>query len=183
MKSGLRAGILRFCLISSLMLSMARAQQVPSAPQEPLVKITKLSPPVYPPLTREAHIAGDVVVRLLIGQDGTVKSAAVVSGHPRLKQAALDSAKNSEFECEGCGISGASYLLTYTFGFYPDGGCGGHLEARAPRSGKCLYLWRCGTRNVSASGQDNRAPTTTRSGNHVTLLVSSVCLQTQTAEE
>ena len=181
MKSIFGVAILRLGAVLSLTLSLARAQQVPSAPQEPLVKITKLSPPVYPPLTREAHIAGDVVVRLLIGQDGAVKNAEVVSGHPMLKQAALESARKSQFECLACAASGSSYFLTYTFGFYTDVGCGAHPETLPVRSSKCFYLWKCGRRNVSAWGE--RAPTTTQSGNHVTLLTSTVCIQTQTAQE
>jgi TonB family protein len=166
-----------------LILPAAKAQQPPSPPQGPVVKVTKLFPPAYPPLARQAEIAGDVVIRLMIGQDGTVLSAEVVTGHPVLKQAALDSAKKSEFECHGCGSSGASYSLTYTFAFYPDGVCREHAEAYSVRSARCLYLWKCGRRKISTWGLVYRDPSTTQSGNHVTLLISGECLQTEAAQE
>jgi outer membrane biosynthesis protein TonB len=38
------------------------------------VVLTKLVPPVYPPLARQAQIAGDVMVRVLIRQDGSKSS-------------------------------------------------------------------------------------------------------------
>ena len=66
------------------------------------VVLVKLAPPVYPPLARQARIMGDVKVLLTIRLDGTVESAELFSGHPMLKQAALDSAKKSQFECRGC---------------------------------------------------------------------------------
>jgi len=57
----------------------------------------QLFPPLYPPLARQARITGDVRVQLFIRQDGTIKSSEVVSGHPMLKPAALDSAQNQNF--------------------------------------------------------------------------------------
>ncbi len=78
------------------------------------VVLTKLSPPVYPALARQTRIVGDVKVRVSIRNDGGLESAEVVDGHPILKQAALDSAKDSTFECRDCkGVE--SYFLTYTF--------------------------------------------------------------------
>jgi TonB family protein len=81
---------------------------------QPEVVLVKLSPLVYPPLARQAHIAGDVSIRLSIRQDGSVESAEVIGGHPMLAQAALESAQKSQFECRGCNAT-ASYTLTYTF--------------------------------------------------------------------
>lgn len=88
------------------------------APQASVV-LSKLSEPVYPPLARQARIAGDVALMLAIRRDGSVESAAVVSGHPMLAQAALDSAQQSKFECRGCGKAVTSYALKYTFQFVP----------------------------------------------------------------
>jgi TonB family protein len=104
------------------------------------VALLKLAPPEYPPLAQEAGIMGDVVVHLIILQDGSVQSAEVLSGPPLLRQAALESAKHSRFECQSCSEKDTTYLLTYTFGFRSYADCGsGHL-----RGAKCLYLWRCG---------------------------------------
>jgi TonB family protein len=94
------------------------AQSATSAPEVGVV-LTKLSPPVYPPLARQARIAGDVVVQVSVRKDGSVESIELFSGHPMLARAALDSAKQSTFVCRGC-ESTTSYLLTYTFGISSD---------------------------------------------------------------
>ena len=101
-----------FCTASKL-----SAQVTPSSemPQQRVV-LSKLSPPIYPPLARGARVTGNVELALRIRHDGRVESADVVSGHPLLKEAALDSAKRSEFQCHDCD-GGATYSLIYTFGF------------------------------------------------------------------
>lgn len=68
--------------------------------------------PVYPPLARQANIYGEVRVAVTVRPDGTAK-AAVESGHPMLKQAALDSATQSHFECRAAPL--CSYMLVYEF--------------------------------------------------------------------
>ncbi len=93
----------------------ASAQSAQSLAPQTEVVLTKLADPTYPPLARQARIMGDVDLLLTIRQDGIVESAIVVSGHPMLKQAALDSAQRSQFECRGCGGAGSSYALTYRF--------------------------------------------------------------------
>ena len=45
--------------------------------------------PAYPPLARETHIEGTVVVDAVIDEHGNVVQARVVSGHPLLMDAAL----------------------------------------------------------------------------------------------
>lgn len=85
------------------------------------VILTSLFKPEYPPLARQANIAGEVDVTVTVHQDGTVE-AAVLSGHPMLKQAALDSAAKSRFECRICS-SPLSYLLVYTFRQTVEGDC------------------------------------------------------------
>ena len=59
------------------------------------VRLSKLSPPVYPPLARQAMIRGDVTVEVSLHPDGTVESVTPVDGQPRLVQAAVDSARQS----------------------------------------------------------------------------------------
>jgi len=82
---------------------------------QPEVALTKLSQPVYPQLARQARIGGDVELRLEIRSDGSVESAVVVSGHPMLRQAALDSASKSQFDCHGCSDEVTQYSLVYSF--------------------------------------------------------------------
>src|SRR6266550_405306 len=107
-----------------------------SAPQVIGVVLTKLSPPVYPPLPRQAQITGDVKIQVWIWRDGRIASVDAVSGHPLLKPAALASAKRSTFECHGCSQELTSYTLTYTFGLRNDFDC----SVRRLHSIKCLYL-------------------------------------------
>jgi TonB family protein len=143
------------------------------------VLLVKLSPPVYPPLARQARIMGDVRIQLAIRRDGSIESSEVVSGHPLLKHAALESTQQSEFECRGCSDEVNSYSLNYTFGLRDDNACRPVVDKRRVRSLKCLYLWKCGVLLTSTWPQPtNIAPEVTRSQNHVTILASTACVET-----
>jgi TonB family protein len=102
--------------------SFAQAAATSDATQGGVVFVNRLGP-VYPPIARVAHISGEVVLALGIRRDGSVESANVVSGPPILRQAALDSAQQSQFECRGCGESATSYSLSYTFRLVDVGCC------------------------------------------------------------
>jgi TonB family protein len=137
--------------------------------------LAKLSPPVYPPLARQANISGEVRVDLSIRQDGTVAAADAFSGHPMLKQSAVESARQSHFECRNCVVGLTNFSLTYAFEMKDDGDCcsafsrtpeitesSNRISIVAPhwclcdptstitrikwRSAKCLYLWHCASR-------------------------------------
>jgi hypothetical protein len=145
------------------------------------VALVKLSPPVFAPLARQARIAGDVIIQLAIGRDGKVESAHVTSGHPMLKQGALDSAQNSTFECRCCGEAGSPYTLMYTFGFRDDddGGCGVEFDKEwHVRSFDRLYLWRCKVVRTYRPRQHTLGPDVTQSQNHVTVMALPICVQT-----
>ena len=75
--------------------------------------LLELSQPVYPPLARQANIYGDVSVAVTVHPDGKTE-VAFESGHPILKQAAVDSAQKSRFECRECD-STVTYHLVYSF--------------------------------------------------------------------
>jgi hypothetical protein len=83
--------------------------------QQNTVVLTKLSPPVCPRIALTARITGDVELKLGIRQDGSVDSAVYSSGPPLLMRAALDSAQQSQFECQKCGEEVTPYRLLYTF--------------------------------------------------------------------
>jgi TonB family protein len=97
---------------ASPQFSVAQADDPHLAPQ---VVLSKLFPPVYPPLARQALIGGDVKVMVSVRPDGSIESVTSISGHPMLVQAALDSAKQSQFECRGCTASNGSVSLTFSF--------------------------------------------------------------------
>jgi TonB family protein len=60
-------------------------------------KAVHLVTPVYPAIARAAHASGQVQVQVLIGTEGDVIAAQVVSGHPLLRVAAIKAARESKF--------------------------------------------------------------------------------------
>jgi protein TonB len=74
---------------------------VPTPPSKPVrpggdirepVKVRHV-PPVYPQIAINARISGRVVIDAVIGTDGVVREARILSGVPLLNQAALDAVK------------------------------------------------------------------------------------------
>lgn len=58
--------------------------------------ISKVNP-VYPDIARTSRVQGQVVLRALIGREGSVENLQVISGHPLLTQAALDAVKQWKY--------------------------------------------------------------------------------------
>jgi len=56
-------------------------------------KLLTATPPVMPPLARQARISGVVRLNAIIGSDGCVKNLTVASGHPLLVPAALEAVR------------------------------------------------------------------------------------------
>jgi hypothetical protein len=138
------------------------------------VVLIKLSQPTYPVISRTAHISGDIVVMLGLHQDGSIESAEVISGPPLLREAALQSARQSQFECRKCSDRITPYRMVYTFQFSNSCDCEADSKQGQPplgvtqsenhvslvaqlaclcdpvaeivkvRSARCLYLWKCG---------------------------------------
>ena len=54
--------------------------------------------PVYPPIAKTAHISGTVVLRAVIGKDGTVQDLQYVSGPPLLMKSAMDAVKQWRYQ-------------------------------------------------------------------------------------
>jgi periplasmic protein TonB len=74
---------------------------VPAAPTKPVrpggdirepVKVRNV-PPIYPEIAIRARVEGRVVIDAVIGTDGVVREARILSGTPLLNQAALDAVK------------------------------------------------------------------------------------------
>jgi TonB family protein len=165
-----------FLLLTALSWAQSNGEpaQNSSAPNQPAAVLVKLFPLTYPPLARQARIMGDVMVQLKILKDGTVESAEIVSGPAMLKQAALDSAQKSTYECQNCGDSVTTYLLTYTFGFREDGP---DCSVKRLRSAKCLGLWRCGRWQNAPT----RSPVIGQSPGHVVILADATCVETESS--
>jgi protein TonB len=62
----------------------------------PGMAIKKPAPP-YPPIAKAARASGAVVIQVLISEDGRVEQAEVLSGHPLLRDSALQAAKQWVF--------------------------------------------------------------------------------------
>jgi periplasmic protein TonB len=60
-------------------------------------KAVHLVQPPYPPIARSAHASGQVVVQVLIDENGNVIAAHATSGHPLLQAAAVNAARSSKF--------------------------------------------------------------------------------------
>jgi TonB family protein len=61
--------------------------------RQPLRKV----PPIYPPLAQQAQIQGEVRLDVEIDKQGRVSEVKVISGHPLLIQAAIESVKQWEW--------------------------------------------------------------------------------------
>jgi len=120
MRRGLLVSILFFVSVAPIsFLRKAQAQSAGATEErQPEAVLTKLHDPIYPPLARTARISGDVKLTLSIKRNGTVESVNLVGGHPMLQQAAIVSAEQSQFECEGCSES-TFYSMVYTFQLGP----------------------------------------------------------------
>lgn len=58
---------------------------------------TNRSIPEYPALAKMSHIGGDVVVEIVISEEGKVVSARCINGHALLQSAALNAAREFRF--------------------------------------------------------------------------------------
>jgi TonB family protein len=146
--------------IAILALSVAvvesSAQGATSVQTQENVVLSELFKPVYPPLARQARITGDVELVLQIKKDGSVQSVDVVKGHPLLKQAALDSAQQSRFECRTCGET-VSYRMVFTFQLLGSESC---CKAEADSNAK----------------ENGPIPRVLQSGKHVTVIDQPTCI-------
>lgn len=121
------------------------------------VILTKLSPPEYPRLARQAMIRGDVIVKVSLHSDGTVESVTPIDGNPMLVEAAVNSARQSTFECVQCGNSGGTRSFTYSF------------EQSSEKPDPC-----CCSGNGAASADSSIH--LLRSGNHITVTAPPACI-------
>jgi protein TonB len=51
-------------------------------------KVVRRIDPVYPALARQARISGEVILQVLIDEEGSVSDIKVLAGHPLLREAA-----------------------------------------------------------------------------------------------
>jgi protein TonB len=78
---------------------------------------TRRVEPPYPPLARAARVEGAVVVELTIDERGSVTSARALSGHPLLKDAAVNAARQWTFKPTVLSGTPVKVVGTITFNF------------------------------------------------------------------
>jgi TonB family protein len=137
--------------------------------------IVRLPTASYPAMALAAHVWGPVELSIAVRPDGTVASVEVIGGPPMLRDAAVESAKQTQFKCAGCAVSEKHFRVVYRYElaepYYcdppdksyprisqsagvvtitgqPAGTCDpmGSVERVRVRSAKCLYRWKCGWR-------------------------------------
>jgi TonB family protein len=80
-------------------------------------KATSLPKPTYPPIAKQAHASGTVVVQVVVDEQGNVVSAHAVSGHPLLRGASESAAREAKFsptKLSGKPVK-VSGVITYNF--------------------------------------------------------------------
>jgi hypothetical protein len=106
--------------LSSALVANSSSQAIAKPDWPPVeVILDNLSQPAYPPLARRIWVTGQVNILSGIRQDGSVESAAIVSGPPLLQQSALESAQHSHYQCRGCTEEVTSFTFMFTFQLVP----------------------------------------------------------------
>jgi TonB family protein len=80
-------------------------------------KATSLPQPVYPPIAKQAHASGAVIVQVKVDEQGNVVSALAISGHPLLRAAAVAAARQAKFEPKKVGGKAVKFsgVIKYEF--------------------------------------------------------------------
>ena len=73
--------------------------------------------PSYPESARAARVSGSVIVEISIDEEGKVEAARVISGHPLLRGAAVEAARNWEFAPTKLQGRAVKVIGTLTFNF------------------------------------------------------------------
>ena len=108
MKTNISIGALALLLLSSFAVAQSPgpAKKTVGAGKPPSTQVEatqpttviKSVPPTYPQKAKEQGIQGSVRLHVLIGTDGAVKEASVVSGPPSLTQAAVDAVRQWRYK-------------------------------------------------------------------------------------
>lgn len=83
-------------------------------------KATSLPKPDYPPAAKAVRASGMVTVQVTVDEKGIVTSASAVSGHPLLKQAAVEAAKKATFSPTLLAGKAVKVSGVLTFNFTPE---------------------------------------------------------------
>lgn len=85
--------------------------------QDAVEVVAEKNLPVYPAIAVAANVQGDVVLRAVIAEDGTMTSLSVVSGPEMLRYAAEQAARDWKFKPLLVGQRSVRYQVSLTFSF------------------------------------------------------------------
>lgn len=83
-------------------------------------KATDLPKPVYPPAARAVRASGAVNVQVIVDENGNVISANAVSGHPLLRQSAVQAARSAKFTPTILGGKAVKISGVIVYNFVPE---------------------------------------------------------------
>jgi periplasmic protein TonB len=90
--------LLAFALLGVLSIRSANADPMRVSEEDGRkAAVTKVAP-TLPPLARQAHITGKVVVEMTVTEDGSVEKVDIVSGNPILGSAVVNATKRWTFQ-------------------------------------------------------------------------------------
>ena len=87
-------GLLVCALLLLAEVPNSRAEDGSESKRKMVTKIV----PIYPMLAQKMGIAGSVKIEATVVPNGTVKSAAILGGHPLLAQAGVDAVNKCKWE-------------------------------------------------------------------------------------
>lgn len=113
--------ILSVCFVSSAFAQDVRRDEVPRIIRKSggvfQASATTRVEPAYPPLAKAARVSGSVVVEVTVDEEGKVESARPISGHPLLKDAAVNAARGWKFAPTMLSGVPVKVIGTITFNF------------------------------------------------------------------
>ena len=83
-------------------------------------KAKSLPKPEYPPAAKAVKASGAVMVQILLDENGSITSATAISGHPLLRQAAVEAAKKATFAPTILSGKAVRVSGVLTFNFTPE---------------------------------------------------------------
>ena len=87
-----------------------------SAAQTSTLTLVSSATPSWSPLALAANVNGDVVVEVILNEDGSVASSKLVSGHPLLQKAAIENSLTWKFAApDEQPLKGEHFTITYQF--------------------------------------------------------------------
>lgn len=84
--------------VALMALVFGLAVAAPASAEDEGRRVKSKVPPTYPELAKRLNVTGTVKLQVIIGANGSVKSAKVIGGHPLLVDPAMEAVKKWKYE-------------------------------------------------------------------------------------